>query len=164
MNPRIASTHARLVRAGIRSVAACILAAAAVHASAAATTVYKCFDGKLGIVYTDQPCRGEQLSIDGGTADPWPSPSSRASARRCPAAPRNGSPTSGARRSSATSPRNTRTPVRRAGYGSEIYYPAGLGYYPNVADGRPPRDHLRPDPRRGRVSAVPAPRGNLIRR
>ena len=164
MKPRISSTHARFVRAGIRTFAACIFAAAATHASAAATTVYKCFDGKLGVVYTDQPCRGEQLSIEGGTADPV---AVAELAREREALSR-----SAAQRIAD----NRRAAIERdlapqyvyagppAGYGSEIYYPAGLGYYPNAVDGRPPRDHLRPDPRRGRMSAVPAPRGNLIRR
>jgi hypothetical protein len=39
-------------------------------ATAAVTTVYKCFDRNLAVVYTDQPCRGEQLDIEAGSADP----------------------------------------------------------------------------------------------
>jgi hypothetical protein len=170
MNGRISTTNARLVRRfGWRGVAACLLAAAASHAPAAVTTVYKCFDGKLGVVYTDQPCRGEQLSIEGGTADPV----AVAELQR----EREALSRSVAQRIMD----NRRAAIERdiapqyvfagppAGYGSEVYYPAyypaGFGYYPNVADGRPPRDHLRPDLRRGgRAGTVPAPRGNLIRR
>lgn len=37
---------------------------------AATTTVYKCFDKNLAILYTDQPCRGEQMDIRAGDADP----------------------------------------------------------------------------------------------
>jgi hypothetical protein len=36
----------------------------------AATTVYKCFDVTLGVLYTDQPCKGEQMDIRAGEADP----------------------------------------------------------------------------------------------
>lgn len=165
MNGRISSMNARLVlRFGWRAVASCLLMAVAVHAPAAVTTVYKCFDGKLGVVYTDQPCRGEQLSIEGGSVDPV----AVAELQR----EREALSRSAAQRIID----NRRAAIERdvappyvyagppAGYGNEIYYPAGFGYYPNVIDGRPHRDHARPDPRRGRMSAVPAPPGNLIRR
>jgi hypothetical protein len=46
-----------------------ILVGCAPAASAAVTTVYKCFDRSLGVLYTDQPCRGEQLDIEAGRAD-----------------------------------------------------------------------------------------------
>jgi hypothetical protein len=36
----------------------------------AATTVYKCFDKTLGVLYTDLPCTGEQMNIRAGDADP----------------------------------------------------------------------------------------------
>src|ERR1700755_2120798 len=51
-------------------VSACTLALAAGYGNAAVPTVYKCFDRNLGVLYTDQPCRGEQLSIEGGSIDP----------------------------------------------------------------------------------------------
>ena len=37
---------------------------------AATTTVYKCFDKNLGVLYTDQPCKGEQMDIRAGDPDP----------------------------------------------------------------------------------------------
>jgi hypothetical protein len=49
---------------------ATVVLAATPAATAAVTTVYKCFDRNLAIVYTDQPCRGEQIDIDAGSADP----------------------------------------------------------------------------------------------
>lgn len=39
-------------------------------AAAGTTTVFKCFDRKLGVLYTDQPCVGEALEIRAGDADP----------------------------------------------------------------------------------------------
>jgi len=44
---------------------------AALPALATTTTVYKCFDRHLGLVYTDTPCKdGERLDIDPGEANP----------------------------------------------------------------------------------------------
>ena len=38
---------------------------------AANTTIYKCFDRHLSLVYTDLPCReGERMDVDAGEADP----------------------------------------------------------------------------------------------
>ena len=51
-----------------RLAAFAVLAAAC--GGAGATTVYKCFDRSLGVLYTDQPCRGEQLDIRAGDPDP----------------------------------------------------------------------------------------------
>jgi hypothetical protein len=40
-------------------------------ALAATAPIYKCLDGRLGLIYTDQPCKGgEQLDIHPGDADP----------------------------------------------------------------------------------------------
>ena len=44
-------------------------AAATMHAGASTTIVYKCFDRNLGVLYTDQPCRGQQLEIRAGDPD-----------------------------------------------------------------------------------------------
>ena len=47
------------------------LAAGAVSpAAAGSTTIYKCFDRTLGVLFTDEPCSGEQLRIRAGDADP----------------------------------------------------------------------------------------------
>ncbi|MFO1305011.1 MAG: hypothetical protein U1F54_14850 [Burkholderiales bacterium] len=105
---------------------------AAMPASAAVTTVYKCFDRNLGVLYTDQPCRGEQLDIEAGRADPAAIAElqrerealSRAMAQRIADARRT-------------------TPYDTPGYvmappppGGEIYYPAGWGYGAPYADDR----------------------------
>jgi hypothetical protein len=50
--------------------AAVIVALASEPTWAAATTVYKCFDKNLGVLYTDEPCKGEQMNIRAGEADP----------------------------------------------------------------------------------------------
>jgi hypothetical protein len=40
-------------------------------ASAGTTIVYKCLDRNLGVVYTDEPCKGgERMTIRAGDADP----------------------------------------------------------------------------------------------
>ena len=47
------------------------LAAAVLGCShAGAATIYKCFDRSLGVLYTDEPCKGEALDIRPGSADP----------------------------------------------------------------------------------------------
>jgi len=44
---------------------------APIGAAGATTTVYKCLDRNLGLVYTDEPCKdGERLDIRAGDADP----------------------------------------------------------------------------------------------
>ena len=57
--------------------AACALTAlgivvlAVAPASAANTAIYKCLDNRLGVVYTDLPCKdGQKLDIRAGDADP----------------------------------------------------------------------------------------------
>src|SRR5438105_11168461 len=51
--------------------ALCSLVLAVAPASAADTTIYKCLDNHLGLVYTDLPCKdGEKLDIRAGNADP----------------------------------------------------------------------------------------------
>jgi hypothetical protein len=39
-------------------------------ASAATTTVYKCFDRNLTVLYSDEPCSGEQMNVKTNVADP----------------------------------------------------------------------------------------------
>jgi uncharacterized protein DUF4124 len=39
-------------------------------ALAATTTVYKCFDRNLNVLYSDEPCRGEQMNVKTSDADP----------------------------------------------------------------------------------------------
>jgi Domain of unknown function (DUF4124) len=94
-------------------------------ASAAVATVYKCFDRQLNVVYTDQPCGGEKLDIELGRVD------QNAVAEL--AREREALSRAVAQRIAD----NRRYPVAAADYiagpppadGSEIYYPAGWGYY-----------------------------------
>jgi hypothetical protein len=47
------------------------LGLAAPSALATTTTIYKCLDRHLSVVYTDSPCKeGERMDIDAGDADP----------------------------------------------------------------------------------------------
>jgi hypothetical protein len=137
-------------------------------APAAVTTVYKCFDARLNVVYTDQPCRGEQLDIELGTVDHARVAElarereavSRAIAQRI------------AENNRAAAARAYAPPVYAGpppGYygGDEVYYPAGWGYVgPTYGDRRGGRgDHARPPSRNNRPPpSVPASRGDLIRR
>lgn len=56
--------------AGLALAAMCVIALASGSASAASTTVYKCFDRNLNVVYTDTPCVGEQMDVKTVDADP----------------------------------------------------------------------------------------------
>jgi len=57
-------------KTGFWLLVSCIITMAGGSAWAATTTVYKCFDKNLGILYTDQPCKGEQMDIRAGDPDP----------------------------------------------------------------------------------------------
>ncbi|MCC6194199.1 MAG: DUF4124 domain-containing protein [Burkholderiales bacterium] len=141
-----------------------VLCLAASPAPAAVATVYKCFDAKLNVVYTDQPCRGEQLEIELGAVDHAAVAElarereavSRAIAQRI--AEGNRMPVA----------RDYAPPAYYAGpppgyYGNDVYYAPGWGFYgPPVADRRGDRD--RPPLRKPRPPSVPASRGDLIRR
>jgi hypothetical protein len=94
-------------------------------ATAGVATVYKCFDRHLNVVYTDQPCGGEKLDIELGRVD------QNAVAEL--AREREALSRAVAQRIAD----NRRYPVAASDYvvgppppdGSEIYYPAGWGYY-----------------------------------
>jgi len=147
--------------------AACLLALASGSGNAAVTTVYKCFDRSLGVLYTDQPCRGEQLAIEGGSVDPVAIAElhrerealSRAVAQRV------------ADNRRAVLDRDyapTFVYAGPQGDGNETYYPAyspaPYATYAPYATDRRPRPDARPNVRRERAPSVPAPPGNLIRR
>ena len=162
-------TFGRTIR-GVSCLGACVLAVAASQAGAAVTTVYKCFDSKLNVVYTDQPCRGEQLSIEGGSTDPVAIAElqrerealSRSAAQRIIDSRR-----SALDRDVAGGYGYAAPPPVVANYGNDGYYPGyAYGYSPNAVDRRQRQDHGRNDDRdrRDRRSVVPAPRGNLIKR
>ncbi len=115
----------------LRAALAALAIGAALPASAAVTTVYKCFDRNLGVLYTDQPCRGEQLDIEAGHADPAAIAElqrerealSRAMAQRI----------ADNRRAPEDAPAYVMVPPQA---GSEIYYPAGWGYGAPYAEDR----------------------------
>ena len=68
-NAILASKLAKAVACALTALVIAVIAIA--PASAANTTIYKCFDSHLGLVYTDLPCRdGERLDIRAGDADP----------------------------------------------------------------------------------------------
>ena len=103
-------------------------------ASAAVTTVYKCFDRNLAVVYTDQPCRGEQLDIEAGRADP----------NAVAELQREREALSRAVAQRIADNRRSPYPVGASEYfvgppplaGPEVYYPAGGGYYAPYGDQR----------------------------
>jgi hypothetical protein len=122
-----------------------LLLAASVPASAAVTTVYKCFDRNLGVLYTDQPCRGEQLSIESGSVDPV----GLAELQR----EREALSRSVAARTANATARALPNQDVAMGYdvgygypgppGDDVYYPAyfgGGGYASNAKDRRPRQD------------------------
>ena len=51
-------------------VASCLALAAGGNASAATTTIYKCFDRNLTVLYSDEPCSGQQMNVKTNDADP----------------------------------------------------------------------------------------------
>jgi hypothetical protein len=58
-------------RFGIATFAGVLIGLACGSAAAATSTIYKCFDRHLALVYTDIPCKdGEQLDVRPGDADP----------------------------------------------------------------------------------------------
>ena len=115
---------------GVTAALAALAFALASAASAAVTTVYKCFDRNLNVVYTDQPCRGEQLDIEAGRADP----NAVAELQR----EREALSRAVAQRIAD----NRRYPGVASDYAigpplpaePEIYYPAGGGYYAPYGD------------------------------
>lgn len=67
-------TAQRAVALGIPDkacLALCLVVFTAGSGWAATAPIYKCFDKNLGLVYTDEPCKGgERLDIRAGDADP----------------------------------------------------------------------------------------------
>jgi len=122
-----------------------LLLAAAAPAGAAVTMVYKCFDRNLGVLYTDQPCRGEQLSIESGSADPVGIAELQREREALSRSVAARTASAGAR----TLPDRDVAMGYDAGYGytgpppDDAYYPAyfgGGGYAPSAKDRRPRQD------------------------
>jgi hypothetical protein len=150
---------------------ACALALAMGSANAAVTTVYKCFDRNLDVVYTDQPCRGEQLRIEGGSTDPVAVAElqrereavARAAAQRV-AELRRVDVTPQYAYGGGLPPQLPMPDYGYGGYGNDGYYPLGYGYAPDYGDRRGRGDQARHNGSQRRQSHVPAPPGNLIKR
>src|SRR4051812_4567900 len=147
---------------------ACSLALAAGAAGATVTTVYKCFDRKLDVVYTDQPCRGEQLRIEGGSVDPVAVAElqrereavARAAAQRVAELRRVDVAPQYSYGGGAPAP----APAPEYASAGDGYYPLGYGYAPEYNDRRGHGDQGRRFGNQHRQSYVPAPRGDLIKR
>jgi len=132
-------------------------------AGAAVTTVYKCFDRKLGVLYTDEPCRGEQLRIESGSTDPVAIAElqrereavARSAAQRV--AELRARPEPVQQYAYAVPP-----PMPDYGY-ADTYYPA---YNPWPYYNNPDRGRGRPDNGRKERQQryLPAPKGDLIKR
>jgi len=63
------STH-RHSQFGSALLATCVALLVAGNAWASSTMVYKCFDRNQGVLYTDEPCRGEQMNVQVTDANP----------------------------------------------------------------------------------------------
>ena len=59
-----------LGKIGFVLVTSCLVLVASGNASGAATTIYKCFDRNLTVLYSDEPCSGEQMNVKTNDADP----------------------------------------------------------------------------------------------
>ena len=163
-------TTANLTRTYVRSavwLTFAVLAGAGAGARAGTSTIYKCFDRNLGVLYTDQPCRGEQLEIRAGDADPGAVAAlererdalSRSMAQRI----------ADQRRAALDAQRAVEWvyPVRpdpNVYAANDVYYPAGWGYAPNGTARSPRQADRRPDERRERASYVPNPPRGLPRK
>jgi hypothetical protein len=156
----------RFGKTGLLLVAACSVALASASASATATTVYKCFDKRLGVLYTDEPCKGEQMSIRAGEADPTAVAElqrerealSRSAAQRIADNRR------AALEREYAAQRAYASPDMSPEYaGADVYYPAGYGVMPYAAAqrGRPP---MRDERRFDRERFLPNPPRGLPRR
>ena len=143
------------------------LAGAGVGAHAGTSTIYKCFDRNLGVLYTDQPCKGEQLDVRAGDPDPNAVAAlererdalSRSMAQRIADQRRAALDAQRAVESVYPAP-----PGPRIYAANDAYYPAGWGYAPYSAAKPPRQPDRRADEPRDRPSYVPNPPRGLPRR
>jgi hypothetical protein len=134
-------------------IAGCSIAAACGIATAGTTTVYKCFDRNLGVLYTDQRCKGEQLDIRAG--DPDPVAIAELAREREALSQSAAQPIADPRR--AAIERDVPAAWNYPEPNGIAYVPdyGGWGWIPNATEKRP-REDARPAPRRERQS-VPNP-------
>ncbi len=144
----------------------CLAALASMPAGAASTTVYKCFDRNLGVLYTDEPCQGEPMSIRAGEPDLVALADlqrerdalSRSIERRIADQRR-----AALARDLAAQQSYALQPDASAYAGGDVYYPASYGWVPHFS-AKPPRfDRARPFERRERVGFLPNPPRGLPR-
>jgi hypothetical protein len=149
----------RYGHAGLLLVACCWVATASGPAWAA-TTVYKCFDVTLGVLYTDQPCKGEQMDIRAGEADPVAVAELQ---REREALSRSAAQRIADNRRAALeleyAAQRGYAPVEAlpAYSGADVYYPAGYGAMPYSADRRGHPRGKQPLKRFDRERFVPNP-------
>ena len=152
---------------GCALLAMCSIAIASDYALAATSTVYKCFDKNLAVLYTDEPCKGEQLNIRAGDADPVAVAAlqrerealSRSAAQRI-ADNRRAALDREYAAQWAYRPAEVLPPYADA----DVYYPAGYGFVPYSAAKRPRQPDVQPFRRFERERFVPNPPRGLPRR
>lgn len=144
-----------------------VFAGTSIGVRAGTSTIYKCFDRNLGVLYTDQPCKGEPLEIRAGDADPN---AVAALEREREALSRSMAQRIADQRRAALDAQRAVEWIYPAPPGpnvqasNDVYYPAGWGFAPYGVT-RPPRQaDRRPDERRDRASYVPNPPRGLPRR
>ncbi|MFO1323967.1 MAG: hypothetical protein U1F15_07860 [Burkholderiales bacterium] len=141
-------------------VAGFAIAAAWGIATAGTTTIYKCFDRNLGVLYTDQPCKGEPLEIRAGDPDPV---AVAELAREREAVSRSAAQRIGDQRRAATERDvSVAMPYPYPEWYNGVYVPAFAGWYsPPPRDRRPDGDRTQ---RRERASTVPNPPPTRLRK
>jgi len=163
-------TAVDLPRACLRSgawVAFVTLAIAGVGAHAGTSTIYKCFDRNLGVLYTDQPCKGEQLEVRAG--DPDPNAVAALERERDALSRSMAQRIADQRRAALDAQRAVEwvypaPPDPNVYAANDVYYPAGWGYAPYYGAKPPRQPDRRADAPRDRASHVPNPPRGLPRK
>jgi hypothetical protein len=143
------------------------LAGACAGALAGTSTIYKCFDRNLGVLYTDQPCKGEQLDVRAG--DPDPNAVAALERERDALSRSMAQRIADQRRAALDAQRAVEwvypaPPAPNVYAANDVYYPVGWGFAP-YGPARPNRQaDRRPDDRRDRASYVPNPPRGLPRK
>ncbi len=125
-------------------------------AGAGSTLVYKCFDRNLNVLYTDQPCKGEQLEIRAG--DPDAAAVAALQKERDALARSIDQRIADSRKPREVVVRDPYVlpPASGAYAANEVWYPGYFAYPPQQPQRRG-RDDAAPDERRARVGYVPNP-------
>ena len=148
-------------------VAVGVLAVTSVGAQSGTSTIYKCFDRNLGVLYTDQPCKGEQLEVRAGDPDPN---AVAALERERDALSRSMAQRIADQRRAALDAQRAVEWVYPAPFdpsvyaANDVYYHAGWGYAPYSAAKPLRQPDRRADEPRDRASYVPNPPRGLPRR